>query len=260
MVNPIHIPKHPSEAINQNARILCGYAIRARVCDQGLCDCHPVNRFLLLLIPTCNGSRSNCSFDIFVRAFERQGSPSTTCGKRSYPLVERSNSTINEVSFTNRTVDCCSNSSQSTPTSLLVGSKCADLKPCTARIMRVLAFGSARSKRRALYRTVFLLGCVATGWLLVWLVLPRPNPRVEKSDPHLTSPSSSPLRRPTFTRNLGDILFPAPSTSESSPWVRKNHLTLQSLFRCIEHFDCHANQTKGAYFSPPLFIGFGADS
>jgi hypothetical protein len=50
---------------------------------------------------------------------------------------------------------------------------------------------------------------------------------------------------PLPSMNLSDILFPVPPPSEDSPLTHQNHMRLRSLFRCIEHRNCHKNQTQG---------------
>jgi len=86
--------------------------------------------------------------------------------------------------------------------------------------MVAVSFGAVAT----LYRTVLVLFCVGVGtWL--WM-------------------RSGPSRLSTSAKGLSDVLFPVPSASVNSPWVRQNHLMLQSMLRCIEHSDCRENQAK----------------
>ncbi|KIM79534.1 hypothetical protein PILCRDRAFT_823456 [Piloderma croceum F 1598] len=106
--------------------------------------------------------------------------------------------------------------------------------------MAVLAYGHVAS----FYRIGLVFIAICTGWLWMGGMSSSPNLRFKiPGHPH-PPPSFSSSRLSVSTNKLGDVLFPVPLSTGASPWVRDNHLMFQSLFDCLESFDCHANQTK----------------
>ena len=100
-------------------------------------------------------------------------------------------------------------------------------------------------KNSLFYRTglVFIAICIGS-WLWMGGMSLSPNLRHEMPGHPHPPPSFSSSRLSASTNKLGDVLFPVPLSTGASPWIRDNHLMIQSLFDCLERFDCHANQTK----------------
>jgi hypothetical protein len=94
-------------------------------------------------------------------------------------------------------------------------------------------------------RAFLVLFCVAGGASL-WMqgfILPSDT---YKHYPSLTTSPLSPM-------NLSDILFPVPPATGQDSVTAENLRMLHSMFRCIEHRDCHENQTKVVILASPNF-------
>jgi len=67
-------------------------------------------------------------------------------------------------------------------------------------------------------------------------------------------PHPRPGSHPSSNMNLSDVFFPVSDSPEVNPLARENSKMLHALVTCMEHRNCHQNQTKGSSMS--ILIAF----
>ncbi len=59
---------------------------------------------------------------------------------------------------------------------------------------------------------------------------------------------------PSSNMSLIDVFFPVSDSPEINPLTRENSKMLHALVTCIEHRNCHQNQTKGSSISTYISV------
>src|SRR6266571_1004127 len=59
---------------------------------------------------------------------------------------------------------------------------------------------------------------------------------------------------PSSNMSLSDVFFPVSDSPEVNPLARENSKMLHALVTCIEHRNCHQNQTKGSSISTYISV------